>query len=141
MIVVFDSGIYISALQFGGIPRQALVNAVASDYLIYCSKIEDEVVTTMTRKFGHSAAHVISELANFAEEAILVPLIGGLSGICRDPNDDFILECAVTGHADLIVTGDKDLLSLESYEAVRIVTPRQYLDLNRCDTLDQEQAK
>jgi predicted nucleic acid-binding protein len=53
---------------------------------------------------------------------------GTLSGICRDPKDDFILECAQTGNADLIVTGDKDLLSLERFGATEILTPRQYLD-------------
>jgi len=51
-------------------------------------------------------------------------------GICRDPKDDFILECAQTGNADLIVTGDKDLLSLKSFGSIQIVTPRQYLDIS-----------
>jgi predicted nucleic acid-binding protein len=54
---------------------------------------------------------------------------GILSGVCRDPKDDFILECAVLGNADVIVTGDKDLLALGEYEGIRIVTPRQYLDM------------
>jgi hypothetical protein len=53
---------------------------------------------------------------------------GTVSGFCRDPKDDFILECAQTGNADLLVTGDKDLLTLKSFGATEIVTPRQYLD-------------
>jgi hypothetical protein len=55
-------------------------------------------------------------------------LTNHLAGICRDPKDDFILECAEIGRADLIVTGDKDLLSLANYGRTEIVTPRQYLD-------------
>ncbi len=60
---------------------------------------------------------------------------GALTGICRDPNDDFILECALIGDADLIVTGDKDLLSIGVYKAIRIVTPGEYLD----NTMDHKQ--
>jgi predicted nucleic acid-binding protein len=51
-----------------------------------------------------------------------VVVTGSLTGVCRDPKDGFILECATLGHADLIVTGDRDLLCLGSHEAIRIVT-------------------
>ncbi len=46
---------------------------------------------------------------------------------CRDPRDDKILEVAVNGEADCIVTGDKDLLVLDPFESVQIVTPARYL--------------
>lgn len=55
-------------------------------------------------------------------------ITGSVSGVCRDPKDDFILECAAKANADLIVTGDKDLLSLNSFGTIKIVTPRQYMD-------------
>ena len=48
--------------------------------------------------------------------------------VCRDPNDDAILGCAVEGDADYLVTGDQDLLILRQYQATRIVTARSYLD-------------
>ena len=67
-------------------------------------------------------------MADSIPNTIRVIVTGKLSGICRDPKDDFILECAETGKADLIVTGDKDLLSLKTYGAINIFTPRQYLD-------------
>ena len=69
-----------------------------------------------------------AQLKMMLEDAIRVTITGSITGICRDPNDDFILECAVTGNADLIVTGDKDLLALGSFEGVAILTPREYLD-------------
>jgi uncharacterized protein len=47
----------------------------------------------------------------------------------RDPNDDHVLACALEAKANFIVTGDKDLLSLGEFEGVRIVTPRQFLEL------------
>jgi putative PIN family toxin of toxin-antitoxin system len=47
---------------------------------------------------------------------------------CRDPEDDKILELALNGHADVIITGDEDLLSLNPWRGVAILRPAQYLD-------------
>jgi len=47
----------------------------------------------------------------------------------RDPNDDMIIACALEAGADHVVTRDKDLLSLGTYDGIRMVTPRQFLDL------------
>lgn len=49
--------------------------------------------------------------------------------VCRDPDDDWILATAVAGSADLIVTGDKDLLVLRRFQGIPIVTPRGFLEL------------
>jgi putative PIN family toxin of toxin-antitoxin system len=128
VIVTLDSGVYISAIQFGGVPEEALAYAVAHNELLICLQIEDEVVRVMRDKFHRSPEEVRILLSDFARNARRVIVTGTLSGICRDPNDDFILECAAAGHADAIVTGDKDLLSLGTYESIMIFTPKQYLD-------------
>jgi predicted nucleic acid-binding protein len=47
--------------------------------------------------------------------------------VCRDPNDDMVLECAVVSGAQFIVTGDKDLLVLNPYSGIQIVTPAEFL--------------
>lgn len=52
-----------------------------------------------------------------------------VSGVVRDPDDDMVVACALGAGADYIVTRDKDLLSLGAYEGIRMVTPRQFLDL------------
>jgi uncharacterized protein len=52
-----------------------------------------------------------------------------LTGVVRDPNDDMVIACALAAAADYLVTRDKDLLSLGSHEGIRMVTPRQFLDL------------
>jgi putative PIN family toxin of toxin-antitoxin system len=48
---------------------------------------------------------------------------------CRDPRDDKFLELAVEGEADIIVTGDNDLLILDPFRGVSILTPARFLDL------------
>ena len=46
---------------------------------------------------------------------------------CRDPKDDIVLECAVEGKADCIVTGDQDLLTLSPFRGIKIVSPQEFL--------------
>ena len=55
--------------------------------------------------------------------------IRGTIKLCRDPNDHKFLECAERANTDLIITGDKDLLSLGVHKRIRIITPAQYLAL------------
>ena len=82
----------------------------------------------MGEKFGQNRHTVSGRMDELSKDALRVVLTGAVSGVCRDAKDDFILECAVVGGAELIVTGDKDLLSLGSYRDTRVVAPRQYLD-------------
>jgi predicted nucleic acid-binding protein len=48
--------------------------------------------------------------------------------ICRDPDDDHVLGTAIAGNADYIVTGDRDLLVLERFQTVEIVSPSEFMD-------------
>ncbi len=50
-------------------------------------------------------------------------------GVCRDPDDDYLLGCAAAGGVDYLVTGDADLLSVGRYRGVSIVDARQFLGL------------
>jgi uncharacterized protein len=54
-----------------------------------------------------------------------------LTGIVRDPNDDIIVACAVAANADFLVSRDKDLLTLSSYESINMLTPEPALRLLR----------
>jgi len=128
VIAVFDSGVWVSAIRFGGVPRQAITLALLHDEIVICAEIENEAIRIMRRKFGVEESEVRAGMEIFLQNSKRVLVTGRLSGICRDPKDNFILECAVISDADLIITGDKDLLSLESFGATEIITPRQYLD-------------
>jgi putative PIN family toxin of toxin-antitoxin system len=123
MKIVLDSGVWVSALEFGGIPADALVKARTQDQIIFCVEIENEIVDTLQRKFGRAPERSRALLEPFLLGSHGIVVKGQLSGICRDPKDDFILECANTGNADCIATGDKDLLSLDPYGDIRILTP------------------
>ncbi len=47
---------------------------------------------------------------------------------CRDPKDNKFLDAAINGQAEVIITGDKDLLILHPYQSIQIITPAQYLN-------------
>jgi putative PIN family toxin of toxin-antitoxin system len=128
LIVVLDSGVWISAFQFGGTPLAAVRDAYRQFEIALCKTILLEIRSTLMRKFNWTANRVEDALADYLNEAVDVKITGERRGICRDPKDDMIFECAVIAGADIIIAGDKDLLAVKNYKGIRILTPRQFLD-------------
>ena len=65
-------------------------------------------------------------LAALIRETVLVELTETIQ-ICRDPKDDKLLELALSGNADCLITGDNDLLILNPFRAISILTPAEFL--------------
>lgn len=65
----------------------------------------------------------IRKLGRVAER---IPIVYAVH-VCRDPKDNAVLETGINGRADLIVTGDSNLLALGLYQGIAILTPAQYL--------------
>lgn len=127
MIVVLDSGVWISALQFGGIPQLAVLKALTVDSLAVCEQIKEEINRVLIEKMDWEPRRTIESLSFYFQDAIWVPITGNLHGVCRDPKDDMVLECAVNAGADAIVSSDKDLLTIGNYGRTRIITARGYI--------------
>lgn len=137
MIVVLDSGIWVSALQFGGTPLVALEKALGEDRIAICDQIEQEVTQVLCKKFGWLISRIEESLGIYLQDAIRVAVPGALISVCRDHKDDMVIECAVNACADLIVSGDKDLLTLGAYQRVRMVAARDYVSgLHFLETAD-----
>jgi predicted nucleic acid-binding protein len=62
----------------------------------------------------------------FLAKALHVAVSGSLHA-CRDPDDDMVLECAVVSGAQMVVTGDKDLLTMNPFNGIEIVTPAEFV--------------
>lgn len=58
----------------------------------------------------------------------VVPDVPLADRVCADPADDKFLACAITGHASVVVTGDKQLLAVSGYQDVEALTPREFVD-------------
>lgn len=72
------------------------------------------------------------EIKVIIEEEVLpyfevINIAGKFNGACRDPDDDKFISCALTASADIIVSGDKDLLNLGNYKSVRIISASEFL--------------
>lgn len=127
MRIVIDTNVLISGVFFGGFPRKIL-SAVVSQKITACATTEiineyEEIVQEMiNRKQGHINKSILSPLIKVME--IIEPVIH--VEICRDPDDNKFLECAKDSNALYIVSGDKDLLVIEQFENVQIVTAKSF---------------
>jgi putative PIN family toxin of toxin-antitoxin system len=99
------------------------------DKLLVSNEILQELFFVLSRpKFNVSNNQVIHFINSIEEVAYHVPTMGTIQGICRDSDDDKILECAFMGDADFIVSGDNDLLSLKEFQEIPVLTASEYLD-------------
>ena len=126
IVVVVDTGVYVSALVFGGIPQVAVTKAMRAPYRIAVSdQIENELAATLVGKFGWDSNHVADAGKNLWSDALWRQPAAVTAS--RDPDDDHVLGCAVAAGARFLVTGDKDLLVLDPFGSVAIMTPAQFL--------------
>ena len=129
MRIVVDTNVIISGVFFGGAPRQIL-NAVVKAKVTACATTEIvdeylEIVDEMiTRKQGSINRNILSPLIHSLE--MIEPRTH--VALSRDPDDDKFLGCAKDAKALDIVSGDKDLLVLERFENIEIITAREFCD-------------
>lgn len=129
--IVIDTNILVSAfLSKGSLPAQAFDYAIEHDQpLVSAATMRELIRVLKSPKFDPfvSAEHRDALLIRFAPLVEIVEVVQPVR-VCRDADDDRVLEVAVNGMADTIISGDKDLLTLDPFRGVRIVTPRAYLD-------------
>lgn len=128
MRVVFDTNIFVSAFVFPGSRADAAVRRVldGEDELVISRAIIDELLTVLARKFARDADE-LGRVAVFLADLGVVVRPRGRVKILSDEADNRILECARTGHADVIVTGDRAMLALGHYQDIEIKSLRDYL--------------
>jgi putative PIN family toxin of toxin-antitoxin system len=127
VIVVPDTNVLIAALVAKGLCTEVITHAIRERSLVSSAVLMDELDETIQAKFRMTPA-VAAFLKLFRKEIRLVEPVLLPKQVCRDADDDLVLGTAVSAAADLIVTGDQDLLVLRVYKGIEIVTPRQYLE-------------
>ena len=129
--IVADTNLLVSRLLLPqSLPAQAVRKAVDEGQLVVSDATLGELADVLSRaKFDpyvslEDRQDFIRVLNRVAERIIVTAPIKA----CRDPKDDKFLEVALNGEANLILTGDRDLLALHPFRGVDILSPRDYLE-------------
>lgn len=129
--VVFDSNVLVSALLFSdSIPGRAFFGALDLGTVLVSRTLMEELSRVLRR--GRFDRYVTRKerdqfLESLIRESELIEITERIRA-CSDPDDDWVLELAVSGNAGYIVTGDSDLLVLNPFRGVEILSPAEFLD-------------
>lgn len=127
---LFDTNVIISAALFNRSgPGRALIWALQNGTILMSMALSEELADVLGRpRFDGYISHQEREefLMVLLDTSELVEVVDQIQA-CRDPKDDKILELAVSGKADYIVTGDDDLLVLNPFQGISIITPTHFL--------------
>lgn len=131
MRAVLDTNVVISAIFFGGLPRQVLGRWIDGGLdLCLSPAIFDEYLRVCDRlAASHPGLEYRELLAAILGRATLVSDDDDATGITADPDDDKFMACAKAAEA-VVVSGDRHLLEAAGWSAVEVLTPRDFL--TRC---------
>ncbi|SKB13720.1 Nucleotide binding protein PINc [Planktothrix sp. PCC 11201] len=128
---VVDTNVLISALLFkNSIPFRAIELAEKQGIILYSEATLNELEQVLNRKKFNKYLSLEDRqifLLKFISASELVSIKETIA-VCRDEKDNKFFELAVSGNANIIVTGDLDLLVLNPFQAVEIVTPDIFID-------------
>jgi len=130
-IVVFDTNVLLSGLGWRGSPYRCLELARTGQIkAITCQELLDELLEKLEQKLNFTDSQITDTLSDLLSFLQVVKISNTLNVIITDPDDNMVLECAVVGHANYIVTGDKKhLLPLKNYQGIEIVNAADFLSL------------
>ena len=129
MRVVADTIVFISALMFGGLPGRFLDLALSRRFTLLTSNaLLDELDEKLRGKFAVSERDALAIREKLDGSANIVNPAFELNAVPDDPDDNRVLECAIVGKADFIVSGDRHLMRIGDYEGIAIVTVRQFVE-------------
>jgi len=126
--IVIDTNIYISAIFWGGKPREIIDLGRDKRIHIFTSlEIENEIAEKLRTKFRLNQEEINQILLDFSTFTVPVKVTTKIEAVPGDPEDDKFIECAVLSRANYIVSGDKHLLDLKEYYGIRILKASEYL--------------
>ena len=128
-LVVLDTNILISAIVFGGKPRQVFDMVIRGEVKLALSPylLEELQGVLEGPKFRYPHAMTNTILHELIDMAELVSPVKKFDVVKRDSDDNHVLECAFTAKVDFIISGDEDLLSLKSFQNIPILTADEFL--------------
>ena len=129
MKIVFDTNVLISAVATRGLCNELWELCIKQHELFTCEAILNECETKFVRKLKLPPKMVTQLLTYIKDKSVMIKPVELAKNICRDVKDLPILGAAVSAKADVLVSGDEDLLVIEKYCDTNIIRPRQLWNL------------
>jgi putative PIN family toxin of toxin-antitoxin system len=131
MKIVIDSNIFVSSFFWKGNPRKVFDRVIDGfDELFITAEILDEIGNVMSRgKFETNADEIKGYLKIIEHFSQKITHDNEIECVSRDADDNKILKCGLESKAEYIITGDNDLLVLREYETIKILNPKEYLEM------------
>src|SRR4030042_1565651 len=131
--VVIDTNIFVSSF-LGGNPRK-IIDLWKNEEIALClsKDILDEYIDVLQR-VGLKDENEIGELLSFFAKGfniLFTTNVPQIKAVKDDPDDDKFIECAVALKADIIITGDKALITIGKYIGIKILTPQEFLKTHK----------
>lgn len=133
MRIVADTNTVVSGLLWKGEPRQIIqacrqqrITIVSSESLIaeLAEVLARDKFASRIKGAGLTPSGLVEDDSALTEQVYPEPVE---KPVCRDPDDDAVLACALTGRVDALISGDDDLLTLKAFRAIPIMTAAEWV--------------
>jgi putative PIN family toxin of toxin-antitoxin system len=129
MKIILDANVIVAAFASRGLCESIFELCLSEHELILCDDLLHEIVRNLQTKIK-LPPKIVDAINGFLQEhSLIVDLTPLPKNACRDEDDVKVLGLAIASSADYIVTGDKDLLILERYQKIPILSPRAFSDI------------
>jgi len=126
MRLVLDTNVLIAAFISHGVCNELLEHCVLNHEVVMSEFILGELKETLIGKFKFSAREANGAVSLVKSRSTVVTVSPLSPTICRDPDDDNIIATAMSGRCACIITGDKDLLDLDTVNGIQVLSPSSF---------------
>jgi len=131
--IVIDTNVIVSGVFFGGLPRKVLEFWRSNSFELICSpdilEEYEDVLNRLVQKSKRSDSQFVEGFMKLVVQDSFVIHPKHDRKISRDPDDDKFVNCALSGGALYIVSGDSDLLDIEKVDEIDIITAREFVEI------------
>ena len=130
-IVVLDTNVLISSIFWEKGNSHKIVDIAIEQKITNFTSPEmlNELARVLRQKFKQTEEYIESQLALIANYSQIIEPKIKANVVPEDAKDNMIIECALSADADYIITGDKHLLKLKEYKGIKILAPKEFLEL------------